>query len=101
GVAGNLAAAGINYPGPYQSIGASTAIFSAVGLLAGRALRIIAQTPMPGRWRAMFGPFATGVIVLGLYGAGGIRVDVGAHFTGFTAGLLLGIVAGRTANRAE
>ena len=91
---GNLAVAAASYPRPYSSIGASTAIFAGVGLLSGRSVRIAWRSIHPHRWRAMFAPFAAGVIVLALYGAGGQRVDVGAHLTGFLAGFVLGFLAG-------
>jgi membrane associated rhomboid family serine protease len=93
-VLGNLAVAAINHPGPYSSVGASTAIFAGVGLLTGRSIRVAWRSAHPHRWRAIFGPFAAGVTVLALHGAGGQRVDVGAHLTGFAAGLALGFVAG-------
>jgi membrane associated rhomboid family serine protease len=93
-VAGNLAVAVINFPGPYASLGASTAIFAGVGLLTGRTVRVAWGSRHPHRWRAMFAPFAAGVTVLALYGAGGQRVDVGAHLAGFIAGLIGGFVAG-------
>lgn len=92
-IAGNFAAAGLHYPGPYRSIGASTAVFAALGLLTGRAIRIGLATRPPYRWRAMLVPFAAGVAVLGLFGAGGVQIDVLAHATGFTAGLALGFAA--------
>ena len=92
-VLGNLAVAAVNYPGPYRSLGASTAIFAGVGLLTGRALRVVAGSRHPHRWRAMFAPLAAGLTVLALYGAGEMRVDVGAHFTGFVAGVALGFGA--------
>lgn len=94
-VAGNLAAAGLNYPGPYRSLGASTAIFAALGLLTGRAIRIALQADHPHCWRALFVPFAAGLTVLGLFGAGGVEIDVLAHVTGFAAGLALGFAAAR------
>ncbi|MGH7959805.1 MAG: rhomboid family intramembrane serine protease [Opitutaceae bacterium] len=93
-VLGNIAVAAVNYPGPYSSVGASTAIFAGVGLLTGRSIRVAWRSVHPHRWRAMFGPFAAGIIVLALHGAGGQRVDVGAHLTGFLAGLAVGFVAG-------
>jgi membrane associated rhomboid family serine protease len=93
-VLGNMAVAAVNYPGPYSSIGASTAIFAGVGLLTGRAIRVAWRSTHPHRWRAMFAPFAAGATVLALHGAGGQRVDVGAHLTGFLAGLFFGFVAG-------
>jgi membrane associated rhomboid family serine protease len=89
-VAGNLAIAGLNYPGPYRSIGASTAVFAGLGLLTGRAIEVLRRTH---RWRALFVALAAGVTLLGLYGAGGTHTDVGAHATGFAAGLVLGFAA--------
>jgi membrane associated rhomboid family serine protease len=93
-VAGNVAAAAAKYPAAYRSLGASTAIFAAVGLLTGRALRIVVDVKHPRRWKALFVPFAAGVTVLALFGAGGQQVDVLAHVTGFGAGLVLGFAIG-------
>jgi rhomboid protease GluP len=86
-IAGNLATAWVHYPAAYRSLGASTAAFAGVGLLTGCALRR----------RALFVPLLAGLTVLGLYGAGGgaERVDVGAHATGFLAGLVAGLIARR------
>jgi len=92
-LAGNLAVAAINYPAPYRSIGASTAIFAGIGLLTGRALRALAKAERPHRWRAMFVALASGLLMLALYGAGGVQVDLGAHVTGFGCGLALGFIA--------
>jgi rhomboid protease GluP len=89
-VVGNFAVAAAHYPGPYRSLGASTAIFAGLGLLTGRALRVVTRTRHPHRWRAMFAPLAAGATVFALHGAGGLRVDVGAHLAGFIAGLGLG-----------
>ena len=93
-IVGNLAAAAARHSDEYRSLGASTAIFAAVGLLTGRALRVVLHVNHPYRWRTLFGPLAAGLTVLALYGAGGQQVDVVAHVTGFAAGLVLGIVAG-------
>lgn len=93
-VLGNVAVAVVNHAREYRSLGASTAIFAALGLLTGRAVRVVCRAGRPRRWRAMFAPAAAGLIVLGLYGAGGAHVDVPAHFTGFTAGAVLGFTAG-------
>ncbi len=93
-VAGNIAAAAMNYPGPYRSLGASTAVFAALGLLTGRAIRLERLDPRAGRWKAVLAPLAAGLALLGLFGAGGIEVDITAHAAGFVAGLLLGLVAG-------
>ena len=79
----------IHSAGSYRSIGASTAVFAALGLLAGHAaVRIARQTK--ARWRVIIRPLASALVVLGLFGAGGQNIDVIAHATGFGAGLLLG-----------
>jgi rhomboid protease GluP len=93
-VTGNIAAACAFYPEVYRSLGASTAVFAAVGLLTGRALRVVLRAGHPHLWRTLFVPFATGLTVLGLFGAGGQQVDVMAHLTGFFSGVVLGFVAG-------
>lgn len=93
-IVGNLIAAAMNHSVAYRSLGASTAIFAAVGLLTGRALRVGLRADHPHRWRTLFVPVATGLVVLALYGAGGQQVDVIAHATGFFAGLVLGLIAG-------
>ena len=92
-VTGNLVIAAMIHPAPYHSLGASTAIFAGIGLLTGRAIGLMRRTKHPHRWRAMFVPFAAGLTLLGLYGAGGLLTDVGAHVTGFLAGLGFGILA--------
>ena len=94
-VMGNLAVAAMHYPGPYRSLGASTAVFAALGLLTGRAVRLAARARHPHRWRSFFVPIAAGLTVLALYGAGGAPVDVLAHLTGFVAGAVLGFGASR------
>jgi len=92
-LAGNFAVAGLNYPGPYRSLGASTAIFAGLGLLTGRAVRGFRRPDHPHSWRAVFAPLAAGLTLLALFGAGGLHTDVGAHVTGFAAGLVLGFAA--------
>jgi membrane associated rhomboid family serine protease len=89
-IAGNFAVAALNYPGPYRSLGASTAIFAGLGLLTGRAVRVLRTRSGGHPWRAVLVPLAAGVALLGLFGAGGLHTDVVAHATGFGAGLVLG-----------
>ena len=74
-------------------IGASTAVFAGLGLLTGRAVRVIRGENGQLRWRTVFVPLAAGVTLLGLFGAGGLHTDVMAHATGFVAGLVLGASA--------
>jgi membrane associated rhomboid family serine protease len=91
-VTGNLMIAAMIYPEPYRSLGASTAIFAGIGLLTGRAAGHMRLTTHPHRWRSMLVPLAAGLTLLGLYGAGGPDTDIGAHVTGFMAGLAFGIL---------
>lgn len=99
-ITGNVASAGLNYPGPYRSLGASTGIFAGLGLLTGRAVRVLRQPGRAHRWRAVLGPLAAGLTLLGLFGAGEMHTDVGAHVTGFGAGLVLGFAAALSRQRA-
>jgi membrane associated rhomboid family serine protease len=87
-VLGNCACAALHYRAPYESLGASTAIFAGFGLLTGRALR--ACLAGGRRWQRAAVPAGGGVAFLGLYGSGGGQTDVLAHATGFAAGLLIG-----------
>jgi rhomboid protease GluP len=93
-VVANLAVAGIKATEDYRSLGASTAIFAGLGLLTGRSLRRAAHSGHPHRWRSIFVPFAAGVTLLGLYGAGGLDIDVGAHVAGFMTGIVFGYAGG-------
>jgi rhomboid protease GluP len=99
GVGGNVVVAKLHQAAADTSLGSSTAIFGAVGLLAGRAGRTAAQHAGARAgaqdWKVALVPLAVGLTVLGLYGAGGAeagdgRVDVAAHAAGFAVGLILG-----------
>lgn len=93
-VAGNVAAVMFHHGEPYRSLGASTAVFAGLGLLTGRAVRVMSRSGHPHRWRTILVPLAAGFAVLGLLGAGGVNIDVLAHATGFTSGLIFGFAAG-------
>jgi len=93
GFLGNALNAWVQYPAPHFSIGASTAVFGALGLLTGIGLWVAIAEPkqtwsLP-RWSM---PVFGGVTLLGLIGMGdGLGlVDVGAHISGFLCGSLLG-----------
>ena len=93
-IAGNLATAMLHRSAGYLSIGASTAVFAGIGMLAGHAVRAALDgTRGKLRARACFTPLAAGLILLGLLGAGDLRTDVVAHATGFLAGLVAGALA--------
>lgn len=87
GAAGNAINALIQ-PASHTSVGASTAIFGAVGLLAVLAVRY-----RPRRWHRglrRWAPIAAGIMLLAFLGIEGERIDVGAHIAGFAAGSGLG-----------
>jgi membrane associated rhomboid family serine protease len=89
GIAGNAINSSLQQAS-HTSIGASTAIFGAVGLLAALAMR-----HRPASWRRglrRFAPLAAGVMLLAFLGTEGERIDVGAHVAGFASGAALGAV---------
>lgn len=76
-------------PASHSSVGASTAVFATLGLLAAYSWR---RRRDPGdRWAYRWAPLVAGVILLGFTGAGGERTDVLAHLTGFAMGALAGL----------
>jgi rhomboid protease GluP len=91
---GNLINTLLHGPG-HDSLGASTAVFGAVGLLVG--LRLVRRGP--GRFRRVLLPLGGGLALLSFFGTGGERTDLGAHLFGFSAGLGLGAAAGGLMNR--
>jgi rhomboid protease GluP len=75
-------------PPTHRAVGASTAVFAALGLLAGLAWRQ-RLTLREGRWYRWAPPIA-GVCLLTFLGAGTEHVDVLGHGLGFIAGTTLG-----------
>jgi membrane associated rhomboid family serine protease len=75
----------------YRFLGSSTAVFAALGVLAGvRLIRL-------GRnlsWRRAL-PFAAGLMILAFLGVGSEeearKIDLAGHFMGFGAGFVLGL----------
>ena len=79
-------------PGRHFAIGASTAVFAALGLLVAYTWRrgFLKNTP----WRMRIAPVTAGIGLLAFTGAGsgveGDNVDILAHLTGFIAGFGIG-----------
>lgn len=90
GALGNLVNA-LLQPAAHTSIGASTAVFSALGVLVSHALqpRSGSRENFLKRWSPLIG----GLVIFGFTGIGGENTDVTAHATGLLAGLVLGWVA--------
>ena len=74
-------------PNDHAAIGASTAVFAALGLLAALAL---GHQQMPWRGLRRWRPIGAAIMLLALLGVGGEHVDVGAHVAGLGAGLIGG-----------
>lgn len=76
--------------GPHVSIGASTALLGAMGVLCGFTFF---STEQRG-WRRIILPLAAALAWLAFLGSEGENTDLGAHFTGMFCGLPLGMAAG-------
>ena len=86
GMAGNLLNA-VLYGNSHLSIGASTAIFGAIGIIGGcQSIKKIMMTRR--RFKALL-PFAGGVALLGILGSSP-HSDLTAHLFGFLAGAAIG-----------
>jgi len=72
----------------HRSIGASTAVFAALGLVAGFSWR--ARIFSQDRWAYRLGPVVGGVALLAYTGTGDADTDIGAHLAGFACGFLSG-----------
>lgn len=77
-------------PASHRALGASTAVFAALGLLTGLAWteRLSFRERHWYRWA----PLIAGVCLLTLFGAGAEHVDVLGHFLGFAFGIVAGML---------
>ena len=98
GALGNAINAWVQPP-DHSSIGASTAVFGALGILSSNAWKH--RRGIEGGWFRRWTPIVGGVILLAYTGLGGERTDVIAHVTGFIAGLVLGGLFGEIAPRIQ
>ena len=98
GAIGNLFNAWFYRSEPHSTIGASTAVFGALGMLVAWELVDRWRTPRNRGWWQLVVPLGGGFALLAYLGAGdahGGRVDYMAHLWGFVAGLGLGgVLAG-------
>lgn len=95
GTLGNIITSRLIYPEPFVSLGASTAVFAALGILSGfgiaETLRERARLP----WTRIMAPVLAGIILLGWLGGGhDSHTDVLGHVFGFSSGLAAGVVVG-------
>ena len=97
GTLGNILTSRLTFPEAFTSIGASTAVFAALGILSGlgvaETLRDRAHLP----WVRISAPFLAGLILLGWLGGSsgsGTNTDVLGHVFGFSSGLVAGVATG-------
>lgn len=89
GAGGNLVNA-LVHGSTHVSIGGSTSVFGAVGMLGGLGLARRGGKKPPRRRAWM--PVAATLALLGMLGTGGEQVDILAHLFGFVFGAVLGIL---------
>lgn len=75
-------------PVPHRSLGASTAVFAALGLLVANAWK--EQSSLRTKWVLRWGPLVGGALLLGWLGTAGENTDVMSHVLGFACGGALG-----------
>lgn len=95
GLGGNLLNAWVQ-PGSHSSVGASTVVFGAVGLLAAFSLLRGNLSSRRG-WGV---PIAGGLAILAVLGTEGAQTDLGAHFFGFLCGFCCGLMTAMRVERA-
>lgn len=86
GISGNAINTVVQSP-LHNSIGASTAVFGAIGILSG--LRAHENSTAS---RSVVVPLMTGMIFLAFLGSGGERTDIGAHLFGLVSGVAIGAI---------
>jgi membrane associated rhomboid family serine protease len=91
-------------PDSHRSVGASTAVFTALGLLCAYLWRL--RAPTVRQWARRWAPLVAGLVLLGWFGVGDqdpnapATTDVVAHALGFMMGVLLGAVMAQPLVRA-
>lgn len=94
-VGGGLAygADALLHPPQHHLLGASTAVFTALGLVAAYGWRRHLRSWSP--WMRRTAPLIGGIALLAFTGTGGENTDVLAHLAGFVVGSGMGVLAAR------
>ena len=74
----------------HRAIGASTAVFAALGIVAGYVWK--GKLMRQDGWSNRYGPIVGGLALLMFTGTGGPNTDIGAHALGFACGFLAGVL---------
>lgn len=103
GTLGNALVSRLTYPESFISLGASTAVFAALGILCGTGVMEIFHERVRLPWMRIFAPLFAGLIILGWLGGNNSgNTDVLGHVFGFGSGVMAGIATGACeARRAE
>jgi len=96
GIVGNLLNA-VLYKTGHLSVGASTAVFGAIGILA--AQQFFKKFRLPGQRMRAWLPLGGGLALLSILGSGKYA-DLTAHLFGFMAGIILGALYGVLVKRS-
>jgi rhomboid protease GluP len=98
GIAGNSINAWAYRDAAHASLGASTAVFGALGILVGLELWARWSHPRHRSLWTLMVPLGAGLALFAYLGVGDehSRIDIMAHLFGMAAGLPLGVVAGAT-----
>jgi len=83
----------------HRAVGASTAVFAALGLLAGYVWR--GKLVRQDHWPYRVGPIVGGFALLMYTGTGNENTDVGAHLMGFLSGLASGMLLASARERLQ
>jgi len=96
GAIGNATVSWLVWPEAYRSIGASTAVFAALGILSGLGLAWMLRLRGRVAWLRVIAPVVAGIVVLGMTGSGlpESNTDVLGHVFGFAAGVVAGTLSG-------
>jgi membrane associated rhomboid family serine protease len=95
GAAGNAITSVVMFPEPYSSIGASSAVFAALGILSGMGIAETFRDRARLPWLRISAPVLAGVVLLGWLGSGnGPGTDVMGHVFGFGSGVVAGTAMG-------
>ncbi|MGJ8633893.1 MAG: rhomboid family intramembrane serine protease [Luteolibacter sp.] len=92
GTLGNAITSLATYPESFVSLGASTAVFGALGILSGTGLIENIRENIAHPWIRTLAPLLAGFVLLGWLGgaAPGSNTDVFGHVFGFAAGVICG-----------
>jgi len=94
GTAGNAITSWVTWPEDFRSLGASTAVFGALGILSGIGIVENFREKIRMPWLRVLAPLVAGFALLGWLGgaAPGEGVDVLGHVFGFCAGVIAGVL---------